>query len=112
MSEVNGEELAAIEIDLSFAKNQELNEDYLGQFGAAVGMLLKAITQGYTVPVKVRGTETDIKKFANVLSGERKYMTSYNKYGLNHEDTYSSKYKLDKAVKEFERSTGLKWPFK
>jgi hypothetical protein len=112
MNEVSNQELAAIEIDLSAAKNQELNEDYLGQFGAAVGMLLKAITQGYTTPVKIRGKETDIRKFANVLNGERKYMLSYNKHGLNHSDTYSSKYKLDKAVRDFEKSTGLKWPFK
>ena len=44
-------DLAPIEIDLNAAKKDELNEDYLGQFGAAVGMLLKTITQGYEVPV-------------------------------------------------------------
>ncbi len=104
--------LAPIEIDLNLAKKQELNEDYLGQFGAAVGTLLSAITQGYHVPVRIRGTETDIKKFANVLNGERRYMSNFNKYGLDHKATYSSKYKLDKAVKAFEKATGLKWPFK
>jgi hypothetical protein len=105
-------DLAPIEIDLNAAKKDELNEDYLGQFGAAVGMLLKTITQGYEVPVSVRGSETDIKKFVNVLRGERRYMSDFNKYGLDHDSTYSSKYKLDGAVKEFEKSTGLKWPFK
>jgi len=105
-------DLAPIEIDLSVAKKGEINEDYLGQFGAAVGMLLKAITQGYEVPVSVRGRDTDVRKFVRALSGEKKYMSDFNRHGLNHESTYASKYKLDRAVRDFERSTGLKWPFK
>lgn len=105
-------DLAPIKIDLNAAKKGELNEDYLGQFGAAVGMLLKAITQGYRVPVSVTGHERDVEKFVKTLSREKNYMSNFNKHGLNHKSTYSSKYKLDKAVKDFEKSTGLKWPFK
>ena len=105
-------DLVPIEIDLGINKRGDISEDYLGQFGAAVGTLLRAITQGYEIPVRVRGSETYIRKFANVLSGERRYMSDFNRFGLNHKSTYSSKYKLDKAVKDFEKSTGLKWPFK
>jgi hypothetical protein len=111
MDDIN-DDLAPIEIDLNAARKGEINEDYLGQFGAAVGMLLKTITQGYEVPVSVRGRDADVKKFVRALDGERRYMSDFNRHGLGHQSTYSSKYKLDKAVKDFERSTGLKWPFK
>ena len=111
MDDIN-DDLAPIEIDLNAARKGEINEDYLGQFGAAVGMLLKTITQGYEVPVSVRGRGADVKKFVRALDGERRYMSDFNRHGLGHQSTYSSKYKLDKAVKDFERSTGLKWPFK
>ena len=33
-------------------------------------------------------------------------------YGLGDRKTYESRYKLDSAVKNFERETGLKWPMK
>jgi hypothetical protein len=106
------QELSPIEIDLGVHRRGELNEDYLGQFGAAVGMLMKAITQGYEVPVSIRGTKSEVDSFTNVLGSERKYMSNFSKYGLNDKKTYSSKYELDRAVKGFEKSTGLKWPFK
>ena len=39
-------------------------------------------------------------------------LLAYNKYGLNNPATYRSRYRLDGAVKSFERDTGLIWPFK
>tara|TARA_R110000824_G_scaffold3394_6_gene16165 strand:- start:748 stop:1083 length:336 start_codon:yes stop_codon:yes gene_type:complete len=110
--DVEEQEISTLDIDLGVARRGELNEDYLGQFGAAVGMVMKAITQGYKVPLSVRGTASEIRSFADVLSKEKGYMLSFNNHGLNDKRTYSSKYKLDKAVKDFEKSTGLKWPFK
>ena len=39
-------------------------------------------------------------------------MTSAKKFGLDDPRTYKSKTKLDKAIKDFEKTTGLVWPFK
>ena len=108
----NKQDISPVEIDLGAHRRQELHEDYLAQFGAAVGLLMRAITQGYSIPVSVRGTQREIDSFTSVLGSERRYMNAFNKYGLNNDATYASKYKLDKAVKDFEMSTGLKWPFK
>ena len=48
----------------------------------------------------------------SALKNERRYMNAYKNHGLGDKRTYDSKYKLDAAVKKFEQTTGLKWPFK
>lgn len=105
-------ELVPIEIDLSVVRKGELNESWLAMFGGAVEMLMSHMFGGTKVPVTVKGTRAEIRSFAKVLDKEKKYMKAYKKYGLNEPQTYKSKYRLDKAVKSFERITGIKWPFK
>jgi hypothetical protein len=39
-------------------------------------------------------------------------MKAVEKYGLNNPRTYASKSKLNTAVRNFERETGMKWPIK
>ena len=104
--------LVPIEINLAAAEKGDLSEDYLGQFGAIMKLLMSSVMNGYNTPFRIRGSKSSLSKFAKVVGSEKRYMETFNKYGLNHKTTYASKYKLDKAVRDFERSTGLKWPFK
>ena len=46
------------------------------------------------------------------MQGEKRYMDSYLKHGLDGASTMTSKYDLDRAVLQFEGETGLRWPFK
>ena len=48
----------------------------------------------------------------NALGSEARYIKSARDYGLNNPKTFKNKNKLTKAVKGFEKATGLKWPFK
>ncbi len=105
-------DLVPIEIDLGVNRRGELNESWLAMFGGAVESLMKAMFGGGTVPVTVRGTRSEVNSFASVLGKEKSYMKAYKKHGLNDPVTYKSKYKLDRAVKGFEKITGIKWPFK
>lgn len=111
MNEQN--ELVSTIIDLGVRRRGELNETYL----AAVGEWIKTMVQwtfGENVffPSKIKGTRSEVNSFMDALRRERKYMNAYKKYGLSDERTYNSRYKLDDAVKNFELTTGLKWPFK
>ena len=63
-------------------------------------------------PTRVKGTQSEVNSFMRALERERSYMQSYKKYGLGDQRTYSNKYQLDRAVKNFEQETKLKWPFK
>ena len=100
-------------IDLGAARRGEVNEIFLGAFGRIIKMLMGSIFgSGTAIPVKVKGTRAEINAFTQALGREKNYMKSAAKYGLNDPRTYKDKYKLRKRVGDFERKTGLKWPFK
>jgi hypothetical protein len=67
---------------------------------------------GSSVPLKVRGTEHQVGAFLAALQREKRYLEKYVKYGLDNPMTYKSKYQLNHAVTNFERETGITWPFK
>ena len=100
-------------IDLSQSKNGVLNETLMAAFGDHVKMMMRWVFgDNVFFPKKIKGTRSEVDKFLRALSKEKNYMSSYKKYGLSDKRTYDNKYKLDKAVQDFEKETKLKWPFK
>lgn len=101
----------SIKIDL---RPKVINESFLRMFGATLEMILKIMfsPSKSRFPVKVKGNKNDLKAFANALSGEKKYIDAFIKHGLNDPRTLTNKTKLASAIKDFERSTGIKWPIK
>ena len=98
-------------IDLNECKL--LNEQSLTTMGFVLKKTLEAMFRNHELPgFKARGQKAEIDKFIAALAGEKKYMMSYIAHGLDDPRTTSTKYKLDNAVKAFERQTGIKWPFK
>tara|TARA_R110002020_G_scaffold16719_4_gene58989 strand:+ start:2323 stop:2643 length:321 start_codon:yes stop_codon:yes gene_type:complete len=89
-----------------------LNESWLGMFGYWTKVILSRMFGGSAIGVSVKGTPAQVNSFASALSKEKKYLESFMKHGLNNPQTYKSKAKLDVATKNFERNTGIKWPFK
>ena len=105
-----------IVLDLEELKNQDevLNEGLLRMAGMTIEFILK---QMFGIPVfgpnaYVKGKPKDLKAFAKVLGHEKKYIESAKRHGLNDPKTYKTRSSLTKAVKGFEKSTGIKWPFK
>ena len=105
-------ELAPIEIDLGVARRGELDESFLTMFGSGLKMIMQRMFGGVDIPVKVRGSRSEIRSFAQALNKEKKYIKTLSNYGLNDPRTYKDKYKLRRSVKSFERKTGINWPFK
>ena len=102
-----------IVIDLSATRNKELNESFLATLGYFAEIALKRMF-GYdlAIPVKVKGSPSEISSFMGALKREKSYMQAYKKHGLADPKTLNNKHLLNKAVANFEKVTGLKWPFK
>lgn len=100
-------------IDLGAARRGELNEIFLRTFGRAVQWMMGALFgKDAGIPVKIKGSKQEINSFARTMGKEKRYMKSAAKYGLNNPKTYKDKYALRKATADFEKTTGIKWPFK
>ena len=104
--------LTEIKVDLNELKKQQLDESFLRMFGAWIKHILNAMFGGFDIPVSVTGNQREVEAFGRAVAGEKKYIESAKRYGLNHATTYKNKAALDAATKSFERETGLKWPFK
>ena len=117
---LNEDKLGDIVIDFEEIRENELNESFLAAFGNWVKLILnRTFGQGKGSgsyfggsSVKVRGTKAEVKAFAKALGGEKIYIEAVRKHGLDNPKVTSNKAKLNKAVKAFERTTGIKWPFK
>lgn len=100
-------------IDLNAAANGELNESFLKMFGNVVKVAMRYVFgDNVSVPVNVKGTKKQIGDFANVLGREKKYLSAYQRYGLDNPVTHRNRAGLKTAVSNFEKSTKIKWPFK
>jgi|TARA_R110000796_G_scaffold23142_3_gene66640 hypothetical protein len=109
MSNINEENLATIVIDLS---PETIDESYLRMLGGQIELLLTTMFGGSFIPAKFRGTNTQISSFARALGNEKRYLQSFEKFGLGDSRTLDNRHKLEKAIGGFESETGIKWPFK
>ena len=109
---LNEGKLTPMVLDLNALKNGNLDEGLLGMFGAWIEYFMRGIFGGWAPNIQVKGSKSDVEAFARAINGEAKYMDAVRRYGLDHPTTYKSKAKLENSVKNFERDTGIKWPFK
>ena len=93
-----------------FTNKNKLTEGFIRTFGITLKGLLRKMFGGEKVPIIVKGSPREIRAFARALVREKDYYKVYQKYGLNDPKTYRSKYSLKRAIYDFERKTGIKWP--
>mgnify|MGYP003110580840 FL=1 len=107
------EEQKSYELDLTVADKGLLNESFLSAFGYMTKLIMQRMFgQGPEIPIAIKGNEQQVGSFAHALASEKRYMESFMRFGLDDPKTYKNRARLDQAVSEFERSTGLVWPFK
>jgi hypothetical protein len=99
---------------LDFTKLDEgLAEQGARLKGALMKMLgLDDYFRLFPVPSAIRGTRSQVSSFRSAAANEKKYMKAVEKNGLNDPKTFASKAKLNTAIRNFERETGMKWPLK
>ena len=111
---ISEEKVSSIIIDLKSLKDKNLNEfiNPYRMFGQGIKSILKSIFGATPIPVTVRGTRSDINSFVQTIAGEKRHLEAIRQYGLDNPNTFKSRYQLDRAVSQFERRTGIPWPFK
>lgn len=107
------------EFKFEFPHPNEVNEHNIGRaapyhytFGVTLKQLMQKMFGGERVPILVKGTMKQVKAFARALVHEKDYYKYYKKYGFTDPKTYRSRYRLQQAIRQFERRTGMKWPLK
>ena len=105
-------DLVPIEINLNPAETDMLNESWLAMMGGAIQTILTGMFGGKTIPVRISGTRKQVDSFKSALGNEARYLKAMKRYGLDKPETLKTKAQLDRAIKNFERDTGISWPFK
>jgi len=111
MSSLSEDKLSEIVIDFGHMRNPELKEGFLESFGFMVKSILKRIFGGSAPNLSVRGRPVEVDAFAKAIKSETNYLAMLRDYGLDDPRSYRNKAKLKSSVKNFERKTGVKWPF-
>ncbi len=128
------DELQPVVVNLNVNNEESMNESFIQAFGdivkSFVGYMFKdappavgpSLSQRArmeeaedldTAPqAKIVGTPTQISAFGSALSKEKKYMETFLKHGLNDPRSFATHAELNKAVANFEKETGIKWPLK
>ena len=109
MNDDNSKELVPVEIDLN---PETMDESYLSALGYQMKFVLGALFGNDSIPLKLKGTNAQVTSFARALGNEKRYLQSFEKYGLTDPKTLNNRHKLERAITSFERETGIKWPFK
>jgi hypothetical protein len=94
---------------------KRIDESWMGAFGAQIKFMLAQMgfaPLSSSSNITIRGTTPQISAFAGTLMGERRYMDAAKRYGLTDPRTYQSQVSLNRAIKNFERATGIKYPIK
>ena len=105
-------DLVPIEINLNPTETDMLNESWLAMMGGAIQTILTGMFGGKTIPVRISGTRKQVNSFKSALGNEARYLKAMKRYGLDKPETLKTKAQLDRAIKNFERDTGISWPFK
>ena len=105
-------DLVPIEINLNPSEADMLNESWLAMMGGAIETILTGMFGGKTIPVRISGTRKQVDSFKSALGNEARYLKAMKRYGLDKPETLKTKAQLDRAIKNFERDTGISWPFK
>jgi len=107
---IKEDKIAPIVIDLTQKGN--VDESWLRALGEHVKTILKAMFGNISIPLEVKGSQSDIRAFTRALGREKNYISTLRKYGLDNPRTFRSRSSLSSATSRFERDTGIKWPFK
>jgi len=105
------DKLTEIVIDFSEIRGKEINESWLHMFGSWTKSILKAMFGDVALPVRIVGNPSEVESFARALGREKSHLAAMSRFGLDDRRTYQSKANLDVAVRKFENTTGITWPF-
>tara|TARA_Y100000114_G_scaffold95447_2_gene88782 strand:- start:5683 stop:6102 length:420 start_codon:yes stop_codon:yes gene_type:complete len=72
---------------------------------------LKEDEDGGKLNFSIAGDEDDVKSYARAIMAQKNYLDAYVQFGVDHFQSQKTREILDQEIAEFERTTGLLWPF-
>ena len=111
MQQVQENKLIKMVVDLEKVKKFELQEKVYTDFANQIKKILSSLFKNTQLPMSVKGRPSEVKSFAEAIKKETEYINAIKEHGLEDPKTVKSKFQLERAVKEFERRTGIRWPF-
>jgi len=111
MNKLHEDKIVPIVIDLTVS-GEQINESFLRSFGAAIELIIKRMFGLNALDFKVRGPKNAVAKLADTIGREADYISALADSGLNNPSVINNKWKLQKAIKDFENQTGITWPLK
>lgn len=111
MKKLNEDQLVPIIIDLNVSGDQ-INESFLRSFGAAIELIIKRMFGLNGLNFQARGPASPLRQLADTLVKEKEYIEAFNRFGLNNPSVINNRHRLEKAIRDFENQTGIKWPLK
>lgn len=96
----------------SMLEEEELLENSAEQWGGDFTILMQRMFGQNGLPVTVTGSANDVHQFTNIARNEFEFIKMVKLYGLDDPKTWAKKGELRNAVAQFQRETGIRFPFK
>ena len=106
METIKEDKISKIIVDFS----KSLNEEYMRDFAYKVGQILRALATGKHAPASVSGSADKVRAFAKAIGHEMKYINALESLNTGDPQVMDLRHALEESIKEFEKSTGKKWP--
>jgi REP element-mobilizing transposase RayT len=99
------------EFEVIFENQDTVKESWTGMLSSWVNWFLQDVKLDSPFKMlSIKGKPNQVKAFINALKEEKKYAIIAKELGTKDRKLFEQKQQLEKAVEEFEKETGIKWP--
>ena len=104
-------EIKPIRIDLN--QKESLMENFnVTDIANAIRLVGTALSGMGPIPsLSISGTSSQISSFIELVAREKRLYDAYTRHGLDDPRTHQNQVQLQYAAMQFERETGIKYPF-
>ena len=81
-------------------------------YGSDVNVVANLNEEESTTKFKIMGKYQDVKSYSKAVAAQKEFLDAYKEFGSEHPQTTKKREELRADVSNFERLTGLSWPFK
>lgn len=82
------------------------------RFDVDLSNLSQLMKEQEEIKFSIKGTPEQVKSYIKSIARTKFYLDAMAEFGKEHPMALKRKAELDQATEEYERETGLSWPFK
>ena len=81
-------------------------------YGKDVNVVANLNEEESSTKFKITGKYQDVKSYAKAIVSEKEFLDAFKEFGEGHPQTNMKREEVRNHVADFQRITGLEWPFK